>query len=332
MTTAPAAPCTVAPSPAAQAALDAPPVYRRMLAGGAESLRPGRLDWAMLLPLAAGLGVLAGAIQGIGPVGALGLAAGGVLAGAACAMLTTRWLGRTLGRWAGLAIVANAGVLLGLVSPWTAALAAASVGLFGLRHTPGRLPCATSRIVPVVYYSVLVVWLLIRGPAEPITVFLACAAYLVIGQDTRGLGRLLLGAGPIALAGAWLAGWLAETYAGLSLAPAGAFFWPHLRMADAALGSAAADLGIRLAVAMFPWTPLGILALGVGLRQGHHVAPIGRLILAWAVVPLAMALAGGLDGRSAVSLALPGTAVLAASGAATLVAQARRVLRYAATR
>lgn len=256
---------------------------------------------------------------------------GAWLAAWATAALAARWLGGGLGLAAGLAMSLGAGGLLGLLDPWICASAAAAIGLFARARVPGRLACDPRRIARAGAFAILGIWLVARGPGEPATVWLVCLAYLLVGQDTRGLGRFALSAGTIllavALAARWWAcqrGWLGGDAPALD---------PSTWLAavrDPA--DTLALLGRRLAVALFPWSPLAIVAIVAGVRQGHHAAPFWRLVGCWAIVPAGAAVLGWIDARSAVSLAAPAWAVLAAAGHGAASAQTRRALRFGAVR
>ena len=82
-----------------------------------------------------------------------------------------------------------------------------------------------------------------------------------------------------------------------------------------------------LAVAALPWTPLAVLAAGIGLRQGHYATPVWRFFGCWVLGSLALAAVGAFRSPSQLGPLLPPLAVMGAAGLSGLLVWCRRSWR-----
>lgn len=306
----------------------------RLLAGGPESLRIAPRH-AMAVAAAAGactgLTKLAGWwLTGAapGPLAALLVEMALALAAAlAVAGLAARWLGARVGMLAGV-------VLGGFLYPlWgcpaldqrMAQLAVlAAMSAFALANVPGRLPPLRSRRLPLAFFGCAAGGLWLAGPVAPLTIGAACVLYLLISSDGRGgrfmvdpLGLLVLGC----CATIWVAGragWLDPVVPPDVLAPLIAQTRPHTSWAR--LVQSVGYLGW----ATLPFSPLIVVAVLIGLRDGHHATLFWRLVACWTAAPPALAVVLPGEPSGVLSWALPPLAIVGGAGLRGCAVRLRR--------
>ena len=311
--------------------LDAPPVYRRFLAGGPEMLRlstPGM--WLII-----GLGMLttmASIVFTDFRQPGLGLSSGcaATIAALATAAVAARWLGGRVGVFSGCLYLLSGRILLGTASTsdhWFAAMATAAVGAVALGNVAGRLPTVCGRWPAVVFYGLVAAIFIFIGPMAAGGVVLTCVVFAVVGQNGRGLRFFVdwLGLGVLAaiLAAAASTVWfLPEQYSTAWPRPP----WTYGDIFSAGIWSDLAAgfcnlLTVTIPIDLLPWGPLALVAIIVGIRQGHHTTPFGRFLTVWVAAPLALALAGLLGREAAAALVFPPLAILCGLGLREILAK-----------
>jgi len=70
-----------------------------------------------------------------------------------------------------------------------------------------------------------------------------------------------------------------------------------------------------------------VLAVGIGLRQGHYATPIWRFLACWVLGPLALVAVGTFRSPSQLGPLLPPLAVMSAAGLSSLLVWCRRSWR-----
>jgi hypothetical protein len=73
-----------------------------------------------------------------------------------------------------------------------------------------------------------------------------------------------------------------------------------------------------IGIGLLPWTPLALLALIGGLRQGHAATPIWRLMGAWSLAIVGLGASGLLSPQFLAKAATPPLAVMGAAGLLSL--------------
>jgi hypothetical protein len=293
------------------------PVYRRFLAGGPETLR-------LSLPAAAVV-----VIGGLIPVGITGAASifGGVpgsvswwpsavaatLTAWLLAALAARWLGSRLGALAGLVQLSTGHVLLprwgtGADMLFCAAVLAA-MGTFALANVPGRLPLVEHRWTRWGFYAATGLSFVWAGPIGPALIVTGCLLFLILCADGRGVRFF---ASPLGIA-------IFALMVAVRLAQPGDP--PDVWVASCSVEGETLGLPISLPESLcwlawtgLPWTPLVVLTVAVGLRQGHYATPIWRFFGCWAAAALMVAAAGGFRDQAQLSPILPPLAVTSAAG------------------
>jgi len=295
--------------------LDAPPVYRRLLAGGTESLRLGRAGLLALtlggvtLPAIGGLLVLPGGT--VATPAFLATAVGSLVCSLLLAWVASRWLGGRLGVLAGLICSTSLGLLGGQIHTWLAAAVCAAIGAFAAAHVPGRLPTATRGAMRWAFHAAVGLVLLAFGWQAAIVIVTVCLVSVLIGQNTRSV-RLLLH--PVGL------GLLAAAIIGRFALDAG------LGMSAWSLHAAVAPARwTTLAPGVLPWLPFAALAAGVGLLQGHHAAPFWRLVGCWIAAPIGLTVLGATGSEETLTAVMPPVCVLSAAGLGLVISRIGRV-------
>jgi len=292
--------------------LNAPPVYRRMLAGGAEPLRLSRAGVAAVL---AGAAALAGVLWFRRHVGWDGpdvafwstwLGAGATAL--VVALLVARWLAGPLATAAGLLCLSAAAVLPGAIDAPPGAVAAGAFALFALANVPGRLRVVTRPEVAWGCFALIAAVTVCFGPLTGGAILATCVAMVLAGQNSRALRQFIRPA-PLAILAVGAAVWLIcgpeFDYPGVQ---------PHRLL----------TLAVEAMVALLPWSPMAVVALVVGVRQGHWAAPFWRLVGCWIAAPVVLAPLGILQPPAALAICVPGLAILTAAGAAVLLPAVRR--------
>ena len=303
-----------------------PPIYRRFLAGGPERLR-------LSLPAAVvvgGVGVMLWSVASVLPVvnaPSATAAVAATLAAVLVAALTARWLGSRLGVLAGVLQLSSALLLLpvrwGVAEMLFCSALVAAMGAFALGNVPGRLPLIDRRWTRCTFYAAAGVSFVLAGPVGPAFILAGCLLFLVVSSDARGL-RFLADPLGIALLGLPVAIRLVDPQ-GLPAA------WsPISCLSGAALGPQMSlpELFGSLFVAALPWAPPAVLALVVGLRQGHYATPVWRFFGCWGIGPLALMAAGPFRHGAYLAALLPPLAVIGAVGIWWLYVECRRRWRW----
>jgi hypothetical protein len=304
--------------------LDAPPVYRCFLAGGPEVLRlstPGA--WLII-----GLGVLTAAVSMVftesrQPGLALSSGCAATIAALATAAVAARWLGGRAGVFAGCFYLLSGRILLETGSAgghWFAAMATAAVGVFALGTVAGRLPPVAGRWPAVVFYGLVAAICIFIGSMAAGGVVLTCVAFAAIGQSGRGLRFLVDWRGlavltaVVAMAASTV--WPQPQWPSVYIFSAGA--WPDLAAGFRHL------LVVDIPIDLLPWGPLALVAIAVGIRQGHHTAPFGRLLTVWVASPLVLTPLGLLDRAMAAALVFTPLVILCGLGLCEVLSKTAR--------
>lgn len=268
--------------------LDAPPVYRRFLAGGPEMLCLSPPGMGLIIALGVLSAVASMALAGFRQPG-LGLSTGcaATIAALATAAIAARWLGGRAGVFSGCLYLLSGRILLGTGSTsshWFAAMAVAAVGAVALGNVAGRLPTVCGRWPAVVFYGLVAAIFCFIGPMAAGGVVLTCVVFAVVGQSGRGLrffadwlGLAVLAAILMAAAStAWLLPgqyspvWPRPQWTSGNVFSAGA--WSDLAAGFCNL------LAVTIPIDLLPWGPLALVAIIVGVRQGHLTTPFGRFL------------------------------------------------------
>ncbi len=169
--------------------------------------------------------------------------------------------------------------------------------------------------------------LFFNGAAPAAAVAVVCVLVLATGQNCRGLRFFADLPGIVVLAVVASAAWLAPgpdwKAPGNTAWPGGSIFsieaWSQLTERFVYL------LAVRIPFDVLPWGPLVLLAIVIGIRQGHYVTPLGRLLTVWLLAPLGLALSGLLSQNTAAVLVFPPLSIIGGMGLAELLVKIRRL-------
>jgi hypothetical protein len=290
--------------------LDAPPIYRRFLAGGEDGLSPSARAFVVLALAGGGLLALAWLFGAGGDSTAClrfaSNAAGAAFCAFVLAWIAARWLGRRMGLLAGFAWLTSAGVLAGRVDAWTAFAISLALGLFAVAEVAGRTARITDRAIRLAFHVAVGLALVFVGPDAAITVLAICLVAVSVSQTACSLRFLADPAGLGILAAAVTARFLIAYAAGLSASAT----W----MPGSAAGSSPIGFLASVAWGGLPWWPLAAVAVVVGIGQGHYATPFWRLCGCWVLVPAGLAVLGVAHDAVAMAAMLPPLCVLAAAG------------------
>jgi len=282
--------------------LFAPPVYRRFLAGGVDSLRPSRAGLVVVLAIGVGLVAIRWlCLPPEGPSASLApltTTVGTLATAIVLVLLTTRWLGSRLGTLTGLVWLTTLGVLGGQTYTPLAATLCLALGLFAAAEVPGRLPPLTHRATAWAFYGVVGLSLFPFGSDAAVVILATCLGFLLVSQNARSL-RFLLNPVGLGLLGAAIVGrW--------ALGPVACVGDEAAPLAD--------TLTVSLATGTLPWLPLAVVAVVAGLRQGHYAAPFWRLVGCWTVVAVGLGVLGTTSSPATLAALTPPVCVMAAAG------------------
>lgn len=322
--------------------LDAPPVYRRFLAGGPEMLRLSTLGMGLIIALGVLITVALMAFTEFRQPGlSLSSGAAATIAAVATAAVAARWLGSRVGVFSGGIYLLSGRILLGTGATsehWFAAMATAAVVVFAVGNVAGRLPPVCGRPPAMVFYGLVVAIFCFYGPMAAAAVVLTCGVFAIVGQNGRGLRFFVdwLGLGvSTAILAVILAAILAAAASTVWLLPGQYstawpwFQWPKGNIFYAGAWPDLADgfyhlLVVDIPIDLLPWGPLALVAIFVGIRQGHHTTPFGRFLAVWVVVPLVLALAGLLGRASAAAMIFSPLAILCGLGLCEILTKTAR--------
>ena len=314
-------------APDRHASLQSRPAYWRLLAGGPGALRLSPVALAAmagcgmcLLGISAvvlradGLG--AGAILGPAAVGSIVIAAGTAVLVSA---LSARWLGARLGVLAGVVQFTSLYVLrAGHCAPGELLFGAATVaalGVFAVANVPGRLPIIERRWTRCVFAAAAGVSFMVGGPAGPAVVLAGCLSYLAISGDLRSRWFFF---DPVAIA-------IFVVLVLLGLALPLEWGAAHALASDSASASPSLrEVFSAVLVGSLPWTPLIVLAVAIGIRQGHYATPIWRFLACWAFGPLLLIAMGFFRDAAYLGALLPPSTVMGAAGLAEVLSWCSR--------
>jgi hypothetical protein len=296
--------------------LDFPPVYRNMLSGGPARLRLSRRHLGLLLAggvtLAAILAIRclveSGETAGLGLATAVGATLAAVLTGA----IAARWLGGGTATLAGLIYLVGVAMLPDVINSPFSAIALTAIGSFALAAVPGRLPVDARWGVGLTFYVALGAAVAVAGPRGAGAILVTCVAVVLVSQNARVLRFFLHPWGVAVFAFSTLAWWLAK-HADTTISFNGDWTTTVERLTFRPERWLAPTL---VWTAILFCIPFAVVALVMGLRQGHLSAPFWRYVGCWIVTPLGLAVLGILAPPVAVALLLPPLAIIAASGVA----------------
>ena len=319
--------------PSLQPSLQAPPVYRRFLAGGTQSLRLSAAGVAVI----AGLGVLTSLLSTVfvssrPPWEVVSSGSAATIGALSTAAIAAGWLGSRLGLFSGCLYLTSGQILLATASPsdrWFAAMAATAVAAFATASVAGRLPLVSARGPARVFYVLTAAILFFNGAVPAAAVVVVCVLVLATGQNCPGLRFFADPPGIAVLAVVALAAWLTPGpgwNAGWNTAwPGGSIFsiaaWWELTDRFVHL------LAVRIPFDALPWGPLALVAIVAGIQQGHYSTPFGRFLAVWLLAPLGMALAGLLGQDTAAVLIFPPLAIVGGIGLGELLVKISRLRR-----
>ena len=247
------------------------------------------------------------------------------------AAIAARWLGSRLGVLAGLIqlTVQLTGIHVLLPTGEVAAemllcaAVSAAMGAFALANVPGRLPLVDQRWTSWAFYAAAGVSFILAGPIGPAFIVTGCLLFLFLSADSRG-ARFFASPVGIAVFVLMVAVRLAQpdVAQGAWAVPAG--------IAGGPLGPRISPPEVLgwLAVAGLPWTPLVVVTVALGLRQGYYATPIWRFFGCWALGPLVLAAVGGFRNQSQLCPLLPPLAVIGAAGLWGLIVWCRLRWRW----
>lgn len=288
-------------------------VYRAFLSGGSEHFLLAKRDWILL---AGWSGVLAGGVQLLGrPEGGefwaipnlVGLALWALLlAAGACttAGLAARWLGRKLGRWAGLIdayLMVNLLIWPGVGLPEAigALLGRWVLGSFALANLIGPMPPRESGWLKGVFWLCLAGCWLTGGWLVGLVSVGICLLSHAWSEDARGLRFFLYPLGWVAGGTILIGGAILQAFS-----PPQWAFW----IGDSSLEGSLFHLWSEFPHSLLLWSGVGLsLACGIGgilglyfsVLYGGIVSPGGRFFAAWAltagVAAGAVSLLGGIS-------------------------------------
>ncbi|MBN1588305.1 MAG: hypothetical protein JW888_02200 [Pirellulales bacterium] len=305
----------------AEPSLDAPPVYRRFLAGGTESLWPGRL--ALVVLLLVGAALLGAAWWFFLPKNDdtrlvfLSNAVGALVCSGVLAIFASRWLGRRLGVLSGFVWLGSVGVLRGHVDTWLAVLFCLALGLFATAQVPGRLATIFNSAIAWAFYTVISVSFLLFGVEVSLLILAICIVFVLSVQDTRSTRFFV---NPIGL-GILILTVVGRGFVGQHL-PDGYLAAPLL--ADWAFHADPTRRWVTIVVDFLPWLPLALVAVAVGIRQGHYGTPFWRFLSCWVLVSVGLTAFGMTTAEVVLAAVMPPTCILAAAGLAQTIIHTRR--------
>ncbi len=320
-----------------QPSLQAPPVYRHFLGGGTQSLRLSAAGVAVI----AGLGVLTSLLTLLlsmvfvgsrPPWEVVSSGSAATIGALSTAAIAAGWLGSRLGLFSGCLYLMSGQILLATASPsdrWLAAMATTAVAAFAVASVAGRMPLVSGRW-PVRVFYVLTAAMLFFNPAAPaIAIVVVCVLVLATEQNCPGLRFFADPPGIAVLTVVVLTAWLTPGFgwnAGWNTVwPGGSIFsieaWWELTDRFVYL------LAVRIPFDALPWGPLVLVAIVVGIRQGHYSTPFGQFLAVWLLVPLGMALAGLLGQDTAAVLTFPPLAIFGGIGLGELLVKISRLRR-----
>ncbi len=302
----------------AELSLHSPPVFRRYLAGGSDTLglsAPAGVVVAAVGIMLPELTMALSIFRGTAPT-AMSWPAAPIATATALllAAIVARWLGSRLGATAGLTLLTSADFLMPGRDAWSdlafCLVVTAALGAVALGIAAGRLPTIERRWPRWIFYSATGVALLLVGPVGPALIGAVCVLFLLVSGDPRAARFFFdpVGLGLLGLCGVvWM------------------FWMPAVVSSGTVEGAVSfAALIDQIAVAGLPWTPVALLALVVGLRQGHYATPIWRLIGCWLIGPPVVALLISIPPKTVIVTVLPPLAVLGAAGLSSLAIWHRR--------
>ena len=302
-----------------QPSLETPPVYRRFF-GGAQSLRLATAEVVVI----AGLGILTALISAVTAdsrpaweVASGGLAA--TIAALSTATIAARWLGSWIGLFSGCLYLISGQILFATATSgdrWLAAMGTTAVAAFAAANVAGRLPLVSGRLPAGLFYALAAAILFFNGPVSAVSIAVVCVLVLVSVRNGRGMRFFADPPGIVVLAAAALAAWLAP---GPGWAAAGNAAWSGGRVLSVESWPQDIDgfvylLAARMPFDMLPWSPLVLVAIVVGIHQGHYSTPFGRFLTVWLLAPLGMAPAGLIGQDTAAVLVFPPLSILAGIG------------------
>ena len=291
-----------------------PPVYRRFLAGGDETLEPGWLCWLALLIAGAGLmgiGWALWTVQKMGPLSAfVSTSVGGLVCSVIVVLLVSRWLGSRLGLLTGFVWLSSATVLGAHLNTWLAVVCCAAVGLFAVAEVPGRLDTVTHGTVRWGFFALLGVAFWLFGPMVPVAIIVACLGFIVLHQNAHSIRFLLNPIGLSILVLAVGGRWLARELAAIEPMASGGLLNHTGTSWD--LPTLVCSLGFALGVV--PWLLFAMVGLGVGIWQGHYAVGFWQFVGCWIVTAGTLAAVGLVDGTTMLAMVSPPCCFLAAVG------------------
>jgi len=302
--------------------ISCPPIHRCFLAGGPERLR-------LSLPAGVaicGAGLLLWLTTEVLPTFTACTATAAAIATAAAvlvAALAARWLGSRLGALAGVLQLISTFLLLpvrwGVAEMLFCLAVTAAMGAFALGNVPGRLPLIDRRWTRCTFYAAAGAAFLLAGPAGPAFILAGCLLLMAYSSDSRCLRFL---ADPVAVV------LLVLPIAVRLVYPQDSYLaWaPISALSAAAMGprmSLPEVLGSFFA-ATWPWTPPALLALVVGLRQGHYATPIWQFFGCCLIASLAVMAAGPFRHAAYLAAILPPMVVISSAGIWGMYIECRR--------
>lgn len=301
--------------------------YWRLLAGGPGALR---LSPVVLTAMAGGgtclLGVSAVVLRadGLGAGGILGPAViGSIVIAAGTAVLVSalsaRWFGARLGVLAGVVQFTSLYMLrAGRCAPGEllfGAATAAALGVFAVANVPGKLPIIERRWTRCVFAAAAGISFMVGGAAGPVLVLAGCLSYMAISGDLRSRWFFF---DPVAIAIL-----VVLVLLGLAL-PVGWGAARALAFDSASASPSPREVFSAVLVGSLPWTPLIVLAVAIGIRQGHYATPIWRFLACWAFGPMLLIATGFFRDAAYLGVLLPPLAVMGAAGLAEVVSWCSR--------
>ena len=302
-----------------QPSLETPPVYRRFL-GGVQSLR---LSLSAVTTIVA-LGVLTALLSALladsrPPWEVAGGGFATLIAALSTATIAARWLGSRIGLFSGCLYLISGQILLGTATTsdrWFAAMGTTAVAAFAAASIAGRMPLVSGRLPAIIFYALLSAILFSIGPAPAVSVAVVCVLVQVSVQSGRGMRFFAAPLGIVVLAATTLAAWLVP---GPGWSSAENAAWPF---STATWSQHVSEfihlLAVRMPFDMLPWSPLVLVAIIVGICQGHYSTPFGRFLTLWLLAPLGMVLADLIGCHAAAVMVFPPLSILGGIGLAEI--------------
>ena len=300
--------------------LEAPPVYRRFLAGEAASRRLSKRQIATIIGLGALVAVAVIAFTEFQrPESCVSMGVAATIGSLAVAALAAHRLTTRTGVFCGCLYLLNGRMFLSTgtaADHWLAALAAVAMFVFANANLSDRQALPNGNRSKIVFYALVGTVFFVFGPAAAFVVLATCGAFLVIACGRKGLGFLFNWFGLCVLAVAALAAWILPY--GHSISD----FWPQLFGGGAFSATRVTYIGaefqhlltVNIPIDLLPWGPLALVAIFVGIRQGHYSHPFGRFLTVWLATPLVLAAVGLLDRPVAAAVLFPPLVILCGIG------------------